>query len=53
MERGEELYNVGKYILDLPNVGRTKEEIFDYIKDVENYRIEDFKVQIQRQIRFS
>ena len=34
--KGEELYNVGKYILDLPNVGRTKEEIFDYIKDVEN-----------------
>ena len=34
--KGEELYNVSKYNLDLPNVGRTKEEIFDYIKDVEN-----------------
>ncbi len=33
--KGEELDNAGKYI-DLPNVGRTKEEIFDYIKDVEN-----------------
>ncbi len=33
--KGEELYNVGKYILIL-NVGRIKEEIFDYIKDVEN-----------------
>ncbi len=26
MERGEELYNVGKYISDLPNVGRTKKK---------------------------
>ncbi len=34
MER-EKNYNAGKYIL-FTNVGRTKEEIFDYIKDVEN-----------------
>ncbi len=33
---------------DLPNVGRTKEEIFDYIKDAENLMDEDFKVQIQQ-----
>ncbi len=38
--------------LDLPNVGRTKEEIFDYIKDVENLMTEDFTVQIQRQTDF-
>ncbi len=48
MKGVEELYNVGKYILDLPNVGRTKEEIFDYIKDAENLLIEDFKVQISK-----
>lgn len=34
--KGEELYRVSNYLLELPNVGRTSEEIFDYIKDVEN-----------------
>lgn len=34
--KGEELYRVSNYLLELPNVGRTREEIFDYIKDVEN-----------------
>ncbi len=31
MKVGKKNYNVGKYILDLPNV-KVKEEIFDYIK---------------------
>ncbi len=31
----------------------TKEEYLDYIKDVENLMDRRFKVQIQRQIRFS
>ncbi len=44
MER-EKLYNVGKYILDLPNVGK-QEEIFDYIKDVEVW-IEDFRYRFK------
>ena len=34
--KGEELYRVSNYLLELPNVGRTSEEISDYIKDVEN-----------------
>ena len=34
--KGEELYRVSNYLLELPNVGKTNEEIFDYIKDVEN-----------------
>lgn len=34
--KGEDLYKLSKYTLNLPNVGGTDEEIFDYIKDVEN-----------------
>ena len=34
--KGDDLYKVSKYTLDLSNVGRKDEEIFDYIKDVEN-----------------
>ncbi len=51
--KGEKLYNVGKYILDLPNVGRSKEEIFDYIKDVENLMDRRFQGRFKDQIRFS
>ncbi len=42
--KGEELYNVGKYILDLPNVGAEQKYLITS-KMQKNLMIEDFKVQ--------
>ncbi len=41
---GEELYNV-IYFRFYQMLVEIKEEIFDYIKDVEKFNEEDFKVQ--------
>ncbi len=49
---GEELYNVGKYILDLPNVGRTTKYLgASRCRKFNGWKIS--KVQIQKTNRFS